>query len=57
MTKVEQDKPKGKPAFERPAGRSAKTPVTVGDVLTNKFEHLTVAEDKGEVEAMESTEA
>ena len=59
-TKVEQDKPKGKPAFERPAGRSDKTLVTVGDVLTNKFEHLTVAEDKGDqgqVEAMDSTEA
>ena len=55
---TKQDKPKGKPAFERPAGRSGRTQVTVGDVLTNKFEHLTVAEDKGEVKAMEeSTES
>ena len=41
-TKTEQDKPKGKPVFDRPAVRSEKTTVTIGDVLTNKLEHLTM---------------
>lgn len=40
------------------SGRSGKTQVTVGDVLTNKFEHLTVAEEEvGEVSMSETTEA
>ena len=46
-TKVMQEKPKGKPTFERPSGRSDKTRVTIGDLLTEKLGDLTVTDDKG----------
>ena len=58
-TKVEQEKPKGKPVFEKSSSRSTKTKVSFGDVLTNTFDNLSLAEDTTQEQVMspESTEA
>jgi hypothetical protein len=55
-TRGEQEKPKGKPVFQRAWNASTKTSVTVGDVLFKDFNNFTVVDDVKPIHT-ESSEA